>query len=257
MLDAAVLAVGGGAHESHGLLARVLRVRHPGRYGEELVAGAIGPVRLGFLQRRPQALHRLHLSLGAGEIAASRHAEAAREASQGVGLSLPGRGSRQRRRAGPVAALERIARRDRRHGREPRQGAEVLLGERGDLVDQRLGLHVLRELEMRIHHEIRRMVVVGLDLDGRSVRRDRVFPHSDHRVDVRGHVSGVRRRRRDLRVHRRDLDALVGERRIVVGVDEIVRHARVLRVLLEQALQDLRRLQLVRVGLVALGGRGL
>src|SRR5207247_531535 len=89
----------------------------------------------------------------------------------------------------------------------------------------RLGSQVLTELQVRVHHEVRRVVVVRLDLERRPVRGDRLFPHPDHRVDVGGHVPGVRRGRRDARADRRDPDPPVGEQRGVVASGSVSRVA--------------------------------
>ena len=75
------------------------------------------------------------------------------------------------------------------------------------------------------------------------VRRDRRLPHPDHRVDVRRHVERVRRRRRDLRVLVRGGHAPLRQRREVVAVDQVMRDARVIRILLVERLEDLDRLQ--------------
>ena len=63
----------------------------------------------------------------------------------------------------------------------------------------------------------------------------------------------VRRRRRDLGIARGGVEAFVGDGRIVVGVNEIVRDAGMLRLALEDVFQDRGRLELIGVGLV--GGR--
>ncbi len=62
------------------------------------------------------------------------------------------------------------------------------------------------------------------------------------------HVERVRGVRRDLRVAPGRLQALLGEGWVVVGVDQVVRHAGMVGVLVEQRLQDLRRPQLVGIG---------
>src|SRR5713226_10344894 len=49
VLDTAIFAVGGSAHELRRLVARTLRVRHPSRDGEDLLLGAIGPIGLARL----------------------------------------------------------------------------------------------------------------------------------------------------------------------------------------------------------------
>ena len=64
-------------------------------------------------------------------------------------------------------------------------------------------------------------------LHGRAVGVDRLLPVAEAREDVRRHVLRVRRRRRDPRVPPRGVEALVGDGREVVAVDQIVRHARV------------------------------
>ncbi len=58
------------------------------------------------------------------------------------------------------------------------------MGKPHDEVDQRLGLGVLRELEIGVDHEVRRVVIIGLDLERRSVRGDGLLPHPHHRIDV-------------------------------------------------------------------------
>ena len=61
---------------------------------------------------------------------------------------------------------------------------------------------------------------------------------------------GMRRGRRDLGVTPRSVEALFRDRRRVVEVDQVVRDARVLRLALEDRLEDRRALELVGVGLV-------
>ena len=61
---------------------------------------------------------------------------------------------------------------------------------------------------------------------------------------------GVRRRRRDLRVELGGGQAFVGDRRIIVEMDQIVRDTGMLRLALPDRLQDCRALELLRVGLV-------
>src|SRR6266853_518858 len=65
VLEAAVFAISGSPHESHGLIARAFLQRHPCRDGEHLILGAVGPIGLvGALQRRAQRLHRFDLVFG-------------------------------------------------------------------------------------------------------------------------------------------------------------------------------------------------
>src|SRR5262249_60930937 len=103
-----------------------------------------------------------------------------------------------------------------------------------DFIDEGLSLSVLRKLQMRVNHEVGCVIVVLLNLQRRAVRRDRFLPESDHRVNMRGHMPGVGRSGRDAGITARGFDPLVGERRIIVGMDKIVRYAWMLRVLLEE-----------------------
>ena len=215
MLDAAVLAVGGRAHELQGLIARAFLQRDPGRNRKNLFFRAVGPIGLvGLLERGAKRLDGLDLRFRAGEIAGARHSETACETGQRISLRVLARREWERRGAGPIGAFEHITRRHGVLGREVDEGdgaiAAVRRGER--FVGQRLGLGVLRKLQVRVNREIRRVIVVGLDLDRRSVRRDRFLPQPDHRVDVRRHVPGVRHRRRDAGIAPRGGDALFGER---------------------------------------------
>ena len=126
-----------------------------------------------------------------------------------------------------------------------------------------LGLLVLAELERRVHdvvHRVQRVVRARLELGlaqlvlGRLHRRpvgvDRLLPVAEPREDVRRHVLRVRRRGRDLRVATRGVEALVGDGREVVAVDQVVGHSRMLGLLGEDLLEDGRGLELVRVRLV-------
>ena len=64
------------------------------------------------------------------------------------------------------------------------------------------------------------------------------------------HVERVRRGGRELGVAVGRLQPALGERRVVVGMDQVVHDARVVRLARELRLQDLGRLELPRVGLV-------
>ena len=122
------------------------------------------------------------------------------------------------------------------------------------LVDHAARRIVLAKLQVRIDH-----VVVGVPFVERfvaarlrrgAVRLDRLAPGADAGEDVRGHVQRVRRIRRDLAVAARRLDALLRDRRVVVAVDEVMRGARMVGLVEEDRLEDLRRLELVGVLLV-------
>ena len=170
------------------------------------------------------------------------------------------RGShRQRGSAGPIRPFQDVTRRHRGLGGEidevDRTIAAVGGGER--LLDHRIGFGILRELQMCIDRKIRRMIVVRLDLKRRRVRGDGFLPKPDHGVDVRRHVPRVRHGRRNAGIAPRRRYSLLGKRREVVGVNEVVRHARMLRVLLEEFLQQRRGLDLIGVGEIAFRRRGL
>ena len=91
--------------------------------------------------------------------------------------------------------------------------------------------------------ELRAGSVVRGHGDRALIGDDRLLPHADHRVDVRGHVLGVRRRRRDPGVLVGHGDATVRQRGEVIAVDQVVRHARMVGILLVDRLQDRDRLQ--------------
>ncbi len=225
-----------------------------------MLIGAVGPVGLvGALQSRAQSLHRFDLFFSACEIASARHAETAREADQGIRHRILGCVHRQRGRAGPVRPFQDIARRHSglcgKIAEANRTVAAVGGGQR--FADHRIGFGVLRELQMRIDGKIRRVIVVGLDLKRRCVRGDGFFPKSDHGVDMRRHVPRVRYGRRNARIAPRRGNSFFGKRRKVVGMNEVVRHARMLRVLVEELLQKRRGFDLVGIGQVAFLRRGL
>src|SRR6266852_1204280 len=67
-----------------------------------------------------------------------------------------------------------------------------------------------------------------------AIGRDRVFPSADTGKDVRGHVQRVRRRRRDAGVAAGGGQALLGNGRCVVAMDQVMRHARMIGVLDEE-----------------------
>jgi hypothetical protein len=115
-----------------------------------------------------------------------------------IGLQLRG--------ALPVLAFEHVPRRNcGARGVSGRDWTDHLL-DYGVLVDQRLRLGVLAELQVGVLHEVIRVrhagkhaielrlcAVLVRDLDRLQVRLDRLVPHADHRVDMRGHVLRMRR----------------------------------------------------------------
>ena len=83
-----------------------------------------------------------------------------------------------------------------------------------------------------------------------------LLPIADAREDVRRHVLRMRgARARSWRSSRAAFESFLGDRRIVVEMDQIVRDAGMLRLALEDRLQDRRAFELVGVGLVGRRGR--
>ena len=109
---------------------------------------------------------------------------------------------------------------------------------------------------MGIDHVVHAVQLIGerlvhlRRLDRGGVGVDQLLPVADAGVDVRGHVLGMRRRRRDLGVAVGGIKALRRGRRIVVEVDQVVRHARMLRQALGDRFEDRRALELLGVGFV-------
>ena len=202
---------------------------------------------------------RLDLEPGAAHVLGVDHAEPARESRQRIGLRVGACRDRQRGCAFPVSALERVTRRHCRSRREianaGRSIAAQLRGQR--LLDHRRGFRVLRQLQVRVHREVSSVVIVRLNLEGREVRRDRILPEPDHRVDVSRHVACVRHRRRECTVSARGRNAALGKWREVVGVNQIVRDAGMLRVGSVELLEHRGRRRLIGIRQVALRRRGL
>jgi hypothetical protein len=106
VLDAAILPIGGRAHKFHGLVARVFLESDPGRNRKNLLFRSVSPIGLvGLFERGAKRLDRLNLRSRAGEIAAARHPETARESNQGVRLWILSRSEWERGSAGPISAF--------------------------------------------------------------------------------------------------------------------------------------------------------
>src|SRR3954470_8502880 len=67
------------------------------------------------------------------------------------------------------------------------------------------------------------------DRTGFRVRCDRLPPHPEHGVGMRGHMLGMLRRRSNLCVSVSCIKTALRERRVIVSVDEIVQNARMIR----------------------------
>ena len=66
-------------------------------------------------------------------------------------------------------------------------------------------------------------------------------------------MKGVRRVRRDQGIALRRIQSLLSQHWIIVGMDDVMRETRMFRLLQQDRFEDLGRLLLIRVGLVAVG----
>ena len=166
---------------------------------------------------------------------------------------------------GPRAALERVARRDRREredaggpGRRRSEGLGIeACRHLGQRVEHPSRITVLRRLQVRIDSVIHRVQFFGdcaVSPRGRARRDvgvDRFLPVAEPRKRVRRHVQRVRRRRRDLRVTPGRFERLIGERRKVVAVDDVVREAGMIRLAGDESFENRASLALLGERLVA------
>jgi hypothetical protein len=83
-----------------------------------------------------------------------------------------------------------------------------------------------------------------------SIRVDRLLPIADARKNMRRHVLRVCGVRGDFGVESRCVESLIGNRRIVVEVNQIVRDAGMLRLANKDGLKNRGSLELVGVGFV-------
>jgi hypothetical protein len=122
----------------------------------------------------------------------------------------------------PIPTLDHIACRTRRQreGRAALIGADV--GGLHHVVDDGARILVLRELQIGVDHVVlavqlirRRLVGFGRAHRG-LVGGNRLLPVADAGKDVRRHMLRMRRRRRDLGIAHGRVEALLGDRRIVV-----------------------------------------
>ena len=86
--------------------------------------------------------------------------------------------------------------------------------------------------------------------DGRTIGGNRFLPITHAGKDVRRHVQPVRRRGGDFGITLCRFEPLIRDRRIIVGVNQVMSDAGVIRLALEDRLQDRCGLELVRIGLV-------
>ena len=118
------------------------------------------------------------------------------------------------------------------------------------------GIGVTPELKIRVNHVIHgvqdaadRVLLPGFG--NRSlVGIDRLHPIAHAREDMRRHVQRVRGVRRDIRIAQCRRQPFLRERREIVGVNEIVGHARMVRMLGKLRFENCSRLQRPGIGLV-------
>jgi hypothetical protein len=262
--------LGAGLHERERLLVAAERAGVPRRRDLPRNVDLSGPievlrVRQGFLQCRQPVDLGLRLARPAAARQADRAGKSAHRFDEGITRI---RADRQPGRARPVLALHRPA---GLHRRNPeRAGAQpgVVLARHEVVVDlQReiesfLRLGVLAELQVGVDEIVevvdailRGSALVLRRLPG-NVRGDRVAPAAEEHVGVRRHVDGVRDDRHARRIGLRRRERAVDQRRIVVSVNDVVAHRRMLRRLGHDLFEHGAGLDLVRIGFVErIGGR--
>ena len=117
-----------------------------------------------------------------------------------------------------------------------------------------LGVGVIGQLQVGIDHVIPgvgyiTMVALGY-LDALLVRGDRLTPVTHTRKDMRRHVLCMPGVGSSLRVAFRGFEPLMRDRRIVIAVDQVVRHPWVMGMGGEERLEQTRRPERSSVGLV-------
>ena len=127
-------------------------------------------------------------------------------------------------------------------------------GERA--IDHGLGSLVLPNLQVRIRLVIECMQLfshparLARSFSRAAVGFDRFVPEAHSGEGMRRHVQRVRNSGRQRRVAAGRFERSLGQWRRVVGVDDVVRQPWMLRHLLEERLENIRRLSLLGVGLV-------
>ena len=160
---------------------------------------------------------------------------------------------RKRRGCGPVSHFEWIQRgkmRLRGQVRIKSNAVHVIhLGHLIDFVHQGAGIGFASTLKVGIKKKIHGVKLVAFTShvhgrrlasggDGREVGIDVVRPQADSGKDVRRHVQRMRCGRRDLRVAACGGDAQLRQLRLIVTVDQIVRHAGMIRLDGEESFEN-------------------
>src|SRR6516225_5656489 len=259
VLLARIVALGGHLHRRDRRLALALGEGQPRGRRFLLDPRLAGPVFvLCGNQLRLDFIEMPDFGAGGRQITSARGAERTGEIGDRLRRRELAVAHRQMRGLRPLAAVERVTRRDRRQTRVDAERGVGEVGESGGRVDELLSFAVLGHLQIGGDHEIeevgqrrrslaRRIVgpVILGGLPGSDVGMHRILPHAENRVDVRGHVQRVRRLRCDLVVAPRGLDAHRGQRREIIAVDQVVGDTRMVRVLFRLLIKDRCRLKLL------------
>ncbi len=255
--------VGRLLHQRHGLGVAAERALDEGARHLVLDCDLSRPVEVLCVRKR-LLQRREPVEIGARLLrpAAARESDRAREMRHRFGVRVAARPRRQASRRRPVETLQRPARFHRRHAERTGTQAGLVLARDQVILDLErkierfLGLGVLSELQMGIDEIIERVdailrrAPVGFRGLRRVVCRDRVLPAAEQHVGMRRHVDRMRHDGHADRVVLRRGERAVDQRRIVVGVNDVMAGAGVLRLLREHLLQNPAGLELIPVGLV-------
>src|SRR5437899_469529 len=163
----------------------------------------------------------------------------------------------------PIAAFDRIARRTDRQRVRPGDKGFREAANSAHLLDNSLRLGILSGLQIGVHQIIHGVQLVMRFIAGLgSARRygvgvDRLFPISDARENMRWHVLRMWRCRGNLRIPFSGIEALFGQGRRVVKMDEVMSDTRMMRLALENRLENAGALELHCIGLVARRSRNV
>ena len=164
----------------------------------------------------------------------------------------------------PLAALHGVSGGNRGEGKRVRTTGiggsgrrRGLLGHHSRVLQNALGLRVHSHLQVRVRHVVacvQAFAKPGAGFIGFARRADvggdRFLPLTHAREGVRRHVERVRHRRGNVGIGARGGQRLGGQRRHVVGVNDVMRETGMIRVALVERFENLRRLQVLREGLV-------
>ena len=252
-----VLGIGRRAHGLERVVVLALGVEQPSARSLPLDIDLLGPIGvLGLAQLVAQFGELGDVGLRRLRVARACRAERAGEMRDRRDKGKLGRPDLELGGAPPIPTLDHVTRRTCRK----RKGAAAFLGtEVGrfrHIVDDGAGIIVLGELQVGVDHIVLPVQLIGGCLVGFGrthrglIGGDRFLPVADAGEDVGRHVLRMRRRGRDLGVTHGRVEAFLGDRRIVVKVDQIVGDAGMLGLALEDRLQDGRAFELIGISLV-------